>query len=68
MSSHGQGTIPPQVANNAFICVFAFKHMGESMLQCPFLGVALVIFPTFFQDFIAKCNSFLKVLKRDSHL
>jgi hypothetical protein len=48
------------VANNAFICVFAFKHMGESMLQCPFLGVTLVMFPTFFQDFIAKSNSFLK--------
>jgi hypothetical protein len=55
ISFGGQRTIPPNVANNVFICVCAFKHMGESMLQCPFLGVTLVIFPTFFQAFITKC-------------
>jgi hypothetical protein len=27
MSSSGQGTIPPQVANNAFICAYAFEQI-----------------------------------------
>ncbi len=38
------------------------------MLWCPFLGVTLIVFPAFLQDFIAKCN-FLKIkLKKGTHI
>jgi hypothetical protein len=68
ISFGGQRTIPPQVANNAFIYVCASNIWVKSMLQCAFLGVTLVIFPTFFQDFIVKRNFLKNKLKKDSHL
>ncbi len=38
--------------------------MGESMLQCPFLGVTLVVFPASLQDFDAKRNFLEYIFKK----
>ncbi len=35
MSSCGQGTIPPEVANNAFISAYAFEHIATPTHALP---------------------------------
>ncbi len=35
MSSSGQATIPPEVANNAFICAYAFEHIATPTHALP---------------------------------